>query len=273
LGVSIVKFAKENAIVPRKAKNIKNLAGKGLRGSVGGMEYLIGNRTLMKEKGLLDDRINQLYQKLSEKGKTVAFVANTKRIIGLIALSDKIKPESKKAIDKLHSLDVKVAMLTGDSQEVAGGVAKELNIDTVFAQVLPENKYEHVKKLQKEGNKVMMVGDGVNDAPALTQSNVGVAVGAGTDVAVEAGDVVLTRSNPQDIVSLIVLAKKVYRKMVENLVWALGYNVIAIPAAAGLFVPWGVRLSPEVGALLMSMSSVIVVVNAMTLRKVNLDAI
>lgn len=270
LGISIIKFAKENNIKPKKASSIKNLAGKGMKGKVESVEYFIGNRTLIKEKGLLDRDSEKLYEKLSGKGKTVAFIANNKKVIGLIGLSDRIKPESKKAIADLHRLGTKVAMLTGDSQEVADGVARELGIDTVFAQVLPENKYEHVKKLQSENNKVMMVGDGVNDAPALTQSNVGVAVGAGTDIAVEAGDIVLTRSNPEDIVSLVILSRKVYRKMIENLVWALGYNIIALPAAAGLFIPFGFRLSPAVGALLMSMSSVIVVFNAMTLRKAKL---
>ncbi len=271
LGTSIVKYAKENSVAPKKATDIKNLAGKGLRGKVEGVEYFVGNRTLIKEKKLLDSDSEKLYKKFSGRGKTVAFVTNSKKVVGLIALSDKVKPESKKAIEELHKLDVKVAMLTGDSQEVADGVAKELNIDTVFAQVLPKNKYEHIKKLQTKDSKVMMIGDGVNDAPALTQSNVGVAVGAGTDIAVEAGDIVLTRSNPKDIVSLIILARKVYRKMTENLVWALGYNIIAIPAAAGLFLPLGFRLSPAAGALLMSMSSVIVVANAMTLRKAKLE--
>ncbi len=271
LGTSIMKFVKENEIEPKKATNIRNLAGKGMKGEVEGIEYFVGNRTLIKEKGLLDENSEKLYKKLSGRGKTVAFVTNSNKVLGIVALSDKIKPESKKAVRNLHRLGIKVAMLTGDSKEVADGVAKELNIDTVFAQVLPESKYEHVKKLQSKKNKVMMVGDGVNDAPALTQSNVGVAVGAGTDVAVEAGDIVLTRSNPEDIVSLVILARKVYRKMIENLIWALGYNVLAIPAAAGLFIPWGIKLSPEVGALLMSMSSVIVVINAMTLRKARLE--
>ena len=271
LGISVVKFAEENGIKSQEARNIKNLAGKGLEGNIGSTRYLVGNSILMKDRGLLNNKTEKLYQRLSNKGKTVAFVADNNKIIGLIALSDKIKPESKKAIKELHRLGTKVAMLTGDSQEVANGVAKELGIDTVFAQVLPEYKYEHVKNLQSNENKVMMVGDGVNDAPALTQSNVGVAVGAGTDVAVEAGDIVLTRSNPQDIVSLIILSRKVYRKMIENLVWALGYNIIAIPAAAGLFLPFGFRLSPAAGALLMSMSSVIVVVNAMALRKAKLE--
>jgi Cu2+-exporting ATPase len=161
-------------------------------------------------------------------------------------------------------------MITGDNESVAKAVADELKIDTYFANVLPEDKYKYVKKLQEGGKVVIMVGDGVNDAPALTQANVGIAVGAGTDVAVEAGDIVLTRSNPHDITALIVLSKKVYTKMSQNLWWALGYNIVAIPAAAGLFIPFGFRLGPQAGAIAMALSSVIVVINAMTLRNASL---
>ncbi|PIZ47993.1 heavy metal translocating P-type ATPase, partial [candidate division WWE3 bacterium CG_4_10_14_0_2_um_filter_41_14] len=198
-------------------------------------------------------------------------VASSDLILGVISLSDEVKEESKQAVDELHKLGVKVAMLTGDTKAAAAPIAKQLGIDLVFAEVLPEDKYKHITELQEKGNVVIMAGDGVNDAPALTQANVGVAIGAGTDVAVEAGDIILTQSNPQHLVRLIVLSRKVYRKMVENLFWAVGYNVLAIPAAAGLFIPLGFRLTPAVGALLMSMSSVIVVINAMTLRKAKLE--
>ncbi len=196
-------------------------------------------------------------------------MAEGQKILGKILLADEVKPESRKAVEDLHRLGIKVAMVTGDNQAVAKGVAEELGIDTYFANVLPEDKYRHIRKLQ-QGNVVMMVGDGVNDAPALKQADVGVAVGAGTDVAVEAGDVVLTASNPKDIVSLIILGRKTYRKMVENLVWALAYNVVAIPAAAGLFIPWGFQLRPEIGAVAMSLSSVVVVVNAFRLKQASL---
>ena len=202
---------------------------------------------------------------------TLVFVSDEKNILGLISLSDQVKHESFSAVKSLHSLGVKVAMVTGDSRQVADGVAKQLGIDTVFAEVLPQDKYKYVRELQDKGEIVVMIGDGVNDAPALKQANVGVAIGAGTDVAVEAGDVVLTRSNPEDVAKLVILSRKVYRKMVENLLWATGYNVLAIPAAAGLFIPWGFRLTPGLGAILMSLSSVIVVLNALSLRRVKLS--
>lgn len=248
IGKSIVDYAKKKNIKLKKVSDIKNLEGRGIEGKIGSKKYFVGKHEEM----------------------SVAVLENQK-LLGEIVLSDKVKPESRKAIQSLHSLGIKVAMLTGDSREVAEGVAKKLNIDTYFAEVLPEDKYKHIRSLQEKGNVVIMAGDGVNDAPALTQADVGVAIGAGTDVAVEAGDVVLTQSSPRDLVKLVVLSRKVYRKMIENLFWALGYNVVAIPAAAGLFIPLGFRLSPAVGALLMSASSVIVVINAMGLRGVNLS--
>ncbi len=260
IGQAILSYAKEQGIKPARVVNFKNLAGKGVRGEIDGRTYFVGNNALMRELNL------------KPSSSANVFVANQVEILGSLTLADQIKPESKTAIDSLHRLGVKVAMLTGDSQEVAETVGRKLNIDTIFSQVLPEKKYEHIKSLQDKGRIVIMVGDGVNDAPALTQANVGVAVGAGTDVAVEAGDVVLTRSNPEDISRLIALSRKVYRKMIENLTWALGYNALAIPAAAGVFMPWGVQLKPEWGAILMSLSSVIVVINAMTLRKAKLSA-
>lgn len=259
IGEAIVKYAKEQGVRLTRVDNFKNIAGKGITGRIGKTEYRVGNAALV---GKLETE---------SEAKTVVYVAEGQRILGKILLADQVKPESRGAIDSLHRLNVKVAMITGDNEAVAAAVARELKIDTYFARVLPEEKYKYLDKLQQQGARVMMVGDGVNDAPALTQADVGVAVGAGTDVAVEAGDVVLTRSSPQDIVSLIVLGKKTYRKMVENLGWALGYNVLAIPAAAGVFIPWGFRLRPEIGALAMSLSSVIVVINAFRLKRVKLE--
>lgn len=263
IGRSIVKYAKNQKMELSEIDNFQNIAGKGISASISGKKYLVGNGALMKN-------ITTPSFKHDISGTSV-FVADGKNILGIIMLADKIKDESYKAVKDLHKLGVKVAILTGDNEEVASGVARELNIDTYFAEVLPEDKYKHIKELQGNGNVVLMVGDGVNDAPALAQADVGIAIGAGADVAVEAGDVVLTRNNPQDIVRLLILSRKVYGKMIQNLAWAFGYNIVAIPAAAGVFAAFGFFLRPEIGALLMSMSTVIVVINALTLKKVNLD--
>lgn len=271
IGASIVNFAKSNNIKISEVTKFKNITGKGIIGTINSNSYFLGNEKLMNENNLLSAENKQVLKKLIQEGKTVVLLANNRGVIGLIALADKPKPQAKIAIERLHAMGIKVAMLTGDNKEVAKGIAGVLNIDAYFAEVLPENKYEYIKKLQDEGNKVAMVGDGVNDAPALTQADVGIAIGAGTDVAVKSGDVVLTRSNPADVVTLVTLSKKTFAKMVQNLFWALGYNTVAIPAAAGLFVPLnGFKLSPEIGALLMSLSSVIVVINANKLKRASL---
>ncbi|MDA1334875.1 MAG: heavy metal translocating P-type ATPase [bacterium] len=271
IGISIVEHAKEKDISMEKITQFANIAGKGVSGTINKKKYLLGNMALMQELGDVTSEAQKVYDRLSGEGKTVVLLGDEKQIVGAIALADQIKEESKEAVDGLHSIGVKVAMLTGDNKQVAEGVSKSLGIDTYFAEVLPEDKYKHIKELQEKGHIVLMVGDGVNDAPALTQANAGIAIGAGTDVAVEAGDIVLMRNSPGDIVRLIILAKKVYRKMVQNLVWALGYNIVAIPAAAGVFALWGFFLRPEIGALVMSLSTVIVVINAMTLKRTNLS--
>jgi len=215
--------------------------------------------------------VKEKYEELLAKEKTVVFLICHDQVVGIVGLSDSIKEESYTAINKLHELGVKVAMLTGDNKGVAKGVAEELGIDTYFAEIMPEDKFKYIKKLQNDGNTVLMVGDGVNDAPALTQADAGIAIGAGTDIAVEAGDIVLTDSNPLAVAKSIILARKVYSKMIQNLIWALGYNIVAIPLAAGILAPLGFFLRPEIGALVMSLSTVIVVVNALTLRKIKLD--
>ena len=265
IGSSIVAYAKGHGIAPASVTDFENVAGKGIRAKIDGMSHVVGNRALMRETG-----INPPETAAADEGSTLVFIANDTGPLGVIALADDAKPESEETVHGLHDLGLKVAMLTGDNEEVAAGVAKRLAIDTYFADVLPQDKYAYIKRLQDEGNVVLMVGDGVNDAPALAQADAGIAIGAGTDVAVEAGDVVLIRSNPGDVVRLVVLARAVYRKMLQNLWWALGYNVIAIPAAAGIFAFWGFFLRPEIGALLMAGSTVIVVANALTLRHLNL---
>ena len=274
IGQSIVKYAKNQKIKISEIDDFQNIAGKGVRASISGKKYFAGNKVLMKDIGVsFEDKILEIEKKFLDKGETVVFIADENYILGIISLSDEIKKESYKTIEGLHNLGIKVAMLTGDNRKVASKVALGLNIDTYFAEVLPEDKYKRIKELQDKGNIVLMVGDGVNDAPALTQADVGIAIGAGVDVAVEAGDVVLVGNNTQDIIRLLILSKKVYRKMIQNLFWALGYNIAAIPAAAGAFAFFGFFLRPELGALLMSLSTVIVVINALTLKKINLDNI
>jgi len=267
---SIARHAKDKGINIDDVDEFHNFSGKGIWGNILGSKYSVGNSSLMSDLGISTDEAMQQANAFSSKGHTVVFVSDKKKIIGVIALADTIKAESYEAVTALHSLGVKVALLTGDNEIVAKNVSNELGIDTYFSHVLPEEKYSHVKSLQGKGHVVLMVGDGINDAPALTQADVGIAIGAGTDVAVEAGDVVLMRNNPQDVVRLVVLARRVYQKMIENLFWALGYNVVAIPAAAGVFASFGFFLRPEIGALLMSVSTAIVVFNALLLKRVEL---
>lgn len=270
IGQSITLYAKNKGLILADPVGFQNVAGKGVKGNVFGNKYIVGNKSLITDSGI---EAREAAEKAEEfLGKTVVFVADDKKVIGLIALADEIKPEARNAVNKLRLLGLKVAMLTGDNEAVARAVAKELGIETYFSEVLPEDKYKHIKNLQDKGSVVLMVGDGINDAPALAQSDVGIAIGAGMDVAVEAGDVVLTKSNPEDVARLIILSKKVYRKMIQNLIWALGYNIIAIPTAAGVFAAWGFFLRPELGAFLMSISTVIVVLNAVSLRQTNLES-
>lgn len=271
IGQAILRFLKAKKIPPAGATNIKNIAGKGIQGTYRNTSYLLGNQRLMEEQKLWSKSLETIAGRIAVGGKTPVFVADQSKIIGVLALSDQIKEESRLAVGQLHHLGVKVAMLTGDTEAAATEVAGKLGIDTVFAEVLPEDKYIYIRRLQNEGKVVLMAGDGINDAPALTQADAGVAIGAGTDVAVEAGDIILTQNNPEHLVRLIVLSRKVYRKMQENLLWAAGYNIFAIPAAAGLFIPWGFRLTPAMGALFMSLSSVIVVANAFSLTRVKLQ--
>lgn len=207
---------------------------------------------------------------LQAQGKTVIYLIADDKTVAAFGVADIIREESRAAVHVLHDMGVKVAMITGDAKPVAEWVAKELGIDEYFAQVLPEQKVEKVQELQKRGMRVAMVGDGINDAPALTAADVGIAIGAGTDVAIESAGIVLIKSDPRDIVRIIKLARATYRKMVENLIWATGYNAFAIPAAAGAFLPLGIILAPAFAAILMSLSTVIVAFNAQLLRRLRL---
>jgi Cu2+-exporting ATPase len=214
--------------------------------------------------------LKEFSEKAGDKGQGVVYLLREKDLTAAFALADVIRPESREAVEKLHDMGLEVAMLTGDSEAVAKAVAEELEIDTYFAEVLPDDKDKKVSQLQEQGKKVVMVGDGVNDAPALTRADIGVAIGSGTDVAVESAGIILVKNNPLDVVKMIELSQASYRKMVENLVWASGYNVIALPLAAGILAPIGFVLSPAVGALVMSLSTIIVAVNAQLLRRTKL---
>jgi Cu2+-exporting ATPase len=209
-----------------------------------------------------DERI----EKLSSQGKTVIFVMMDGKLMGAVALADIIRPESKKAISKLKEMGIQCMMLTGDNKLVAKWVADEIGLDEYFAEVLPSEKAEKVKEVQSRGLVVAMTGDGVNDAPALARADVGIAIGAGTDVAVETADIVLVKSNPMDAAAILGLSRATYKKMVQNLAWATGYNFFAIPLAAGILYKWGILLGPATGAVLMSLSTVIVAINARFLK-------
>ena len=247
------------------------IKGRGVRATVDGEAVYVGGPNLLSQLEI--DPTTELAEfaaQAGENAQSVVYLVRNGEAIAAIALADVIREESRQAIEALHELGVEVAMLTGDSEDVARAVAADLGIDTYFAEVLPEDKDSKITELQNQGKLVAMVGDGVNDAPALTRADVGIAIGSGTDVAVESADVILVQNNPLDVVRLIKLSRKSYRKMQENLVWAAGYNVFAIPLAAGILAPIGILLSPAVGAVLMSLSTVIVAINAQLLRRTDL---
>ncbi len=228
-------------------------------------------RPLAKRLGVQPaPELREAAERFGQKGQAAIYLIEGDGVVAAFAIADAIRPESYEAVERLHREGIAVAMLTGDSEAVARTVAKELRIDTVFAQVLPEDKAEKIKELQAQGRRVAMVGDGVNDAPALVTADIGIAIGAGTDVAVEAGDVVLVRSDPRDIPRIVRLSRASYRKMLQNLWWAAGYNIFAIPLAAGVLAWAGILLAPAVGAILMSASTVVVAINAQLLRRAEL---
>jgi P-type Cu2+ transporter len=265
----IVKTAEDREIEIPAADNFRALTGKGVAATVEGIEYHMGGPALLKsESAELLSSLDKASKATAERGQAAIYLLRDGKVIALFAVADAIRQESREAVQALHERGITVAMLTGDAQAVADAVAGELEIDTVFAEVLPEDKASKVKELQAGGKKVAMVGDGVNDAPALATADIGIAIGAGTDVAVEAGHIVLVRSDPRDIFRIVTLSKATYRKMVQNLWWAAGYNIVAIPLAAGVLAGWGILLTPAVGAVLMSASTVIVAINAQLLRKV-----
>ncbi len=247
-----------------KVEDFNSITGKGVEGNVKGKSVKVVSPGYVRDENM--EYPKDQVEDISSQGKTVVFVVLDDELHGAIALGDKIRPESRDAIDQLHEMGIQCVMLTGDNRQTAEYVAKELGIDQVFAEVLPDEKAEKVKEVQEQGMKVAMTGDGVNDAPALATADVGIAIGAGSDVAVETGDIVLVRDNPMDVAHVIQLSKATYSKMVQNLFWATGYNVVAIPLAAGVLFVWGIILSPAMGAVLMSLSTVIVAINARFLK-------
>lgn len=265
---AIVKEAKRKNATLALVSNFQRIAGKGAKAVIDGKDVFVGSEALLIDYNLsLDKEMQKKIGDLSSQGKTIIFILTAQKILGAIALADIIREESREAIKTLHDFGIKTAMITGDSEDVAKWVAGELGIDEYFARALPDQKSEKVKLLQSNGQKVAMVGDGVNDAPALTQADLGIAIGAGTNVAIESAGIILVRNDPRDIVKIIRLSKLTYSKMIQNLLWATGYNIIAIPLAAGVLFSKGILLQPALAAVFMSLSTVIVAVNALLLRR------
>lgn len=269
---AIVRTATERKLTLPPVSDFQAIPGFGAQAIVESRHLAAGGPNLLTKLGVEPPpAIRTFVDAAAGRGEGVVYLVENQRTLAAFAVADAIRPEAAAAVQRLHSMGVDVVMLTGDAQAVADAVARELKIDTVFAQVLPEQKAEKIKALQAQGKRVAMVGDGVNDAPALLTANVGVAIGAGTDVAVEAGDIVLVRNDPRDVPKIIALSKATYRKMMQNLWWAAGYNIVAIPLAAGVLERWGLVLSPAVGAGLMSVSTIVVAINAQLLRRARLE--
>jgi Cu2+-exporting ATPase len=273
LAKAIVAEAKRRNLTQLSATNFEALAGRGAKALVGGETIVVGGPRLLTEgKIAVPPEVGKLATAWATDGKTVLYAVAQDRLLGAFAVEDEIRPESNEAVTALHRLGLRVAMITGDSKTVADSVARRIGIDEVAAEVLPADKAAAVKKFEAGGKKVAMVGDGVNDAPALATADVGIAIGAGTDVAIESAGIVLARSDPRDVVGAIRLSRATYRKMIQNLVWATAYNLVAIPVAAGVLVHWGLDLPMSVGAVAMSLSTIIVAANAQLLRRLELQS-
>jgi P-type Cu2+ transporter len=269
----IRRTAEVRGLTLPKVSDFEAIKGRGVKARSNGKSVHIGGPRLLEMLRVeLPGNLGEFEKRTSVQGQSSVYLFQNEKAIAAFALADVIRPESKEAIAKLQTMDIQVAMLTGDSQAVAQSVAKELGIDQVFAEVLPEDKDQKVAELQAQGRRVAMVGDGVNDAPALTRADVGIAIGGGTDVAIESAGIILVKSNPLDVVKIFALSRASYSKMIQNLWWAAGYNIIALPLAAGILAPWGILLSPAIGAVLMSLSTVVVAVNAQFLRRSSLLA-
>jgi len=274
----IVRSARARGVDPLRSDGFRALPGVGVQAIVGGRPLLMGGPALLQSQSVrVPVSLSAVAEQAARRGQAAIYLveqagpgSNGARALAMFTVADVIRPESREAIDALHREGIEVVMLTGDARSVAEAVAADLGIDRVLAEVLPDQKADKIKELQRAGKRVAMVGDGVNDAPALVTADVGIAIGAGTNVAVEAGDIVLVRNDPRDVPRIIRLSRASYRKMIQNLWWAAGYNVIAIPLAAGVLASQGILLSPAVGAVLMSLSTVIVAINAQLLRRARL---
>ncbi len=272
IGRGIVMSARDRDLEIPGVEGFRAITGKGVAGEVEGTEYRIGGPALLEAEGAEPTGVlARAIEEAAEGGQAAISLLEGSRVVAVFTVADAVREESHAAVRDLKAAGIEVAMLTGDARAVAESVAAELGIETVFAEVLPDGKVDRVRELQEGGRKVAMVGDGVNDAPALATADIGIAIGAGTDAAVEAGHIVLVRSDPRDIVRIVTLSRATYRKMVQNLWWAAGYNIGAIPLAAGVLAAWGILLTPAVGAVLMSASTVIVAINAQLLKRLRLD--
>jgi P-type Cu2+ transporter len=265
---AIRRFARDRKLTLPSISNFSALKGRGVQATLDNETYFVGGPRLLEMYSLSPSaNIATFTDSANNKAQSVVYLTTKDKIIAAISIADVIRPESKQAIDELHKMGIEVAMLTGDSKAVAEAVANQLDIQRVFAEVLPEHKDQKVIELQKLGKRVAMVGDGVNDAPALIRADVGIAIGGGTDVAIESAGLILVNSNPLDVVKIFKLSRASYSKMIQNLWWAAGYNIVAIPLAAGVLAGWGILLSPAVGAVLMSISTIVVAINAQLLRR------
>jgi len=268
IAMGIVRSAEERRLAIPSAEGFQAVPGHGVQAVVGGRQLLLGGPALLRRLNVkLEPALQTAIDRASTRGQAAITMLEQTAPLAVFAVADAVREESHEAVQRLHAQGIEVIMMTGDAQSVARAVAVQLGIDTVFAEVLPGEKAAKIKEIQAQGKRVAMVGDGVNDAPALLTADVGIAIGAGTDVAVEAGDVVLVRSDPRDVPRIIALSKATYRKMIQNLWWAAGYNIVAIPLAAGVLAPWNIVLPPAIGAVLMSLSTIVVAINAQTLRR------
>jgi P-type Cu2+ transporter len=253
------------------AEQFRSLPGRGVEATIHGVRHAVGGPALLRERGLtVPEELHAAVAGWTSRGAAVLHLVRDDRVVGALALEDEVRPEARDAVADLRRMGVEVAMITGDARQVADAVGRDLGLDTVFAEVLPEDKDQAVSELQQRGRTVAMVGDGVNDAPALARADVGLAIGAGTDVAIESAGVILASSDPRGVGGVVRLSRASYRKMIENLGWAAGYNLVAIPLAAGALAWAGLTLSPAVGAILMSLSTIVVALNAQLLRRIQI---